>query len=93
MPPFLEVIVMKYENIPSLRKCPLCGHSAILRKNASKRFQVKCKKCKCCTPWTSKTEAVIAWYNMAAMYEQLYGTLEERKAEDEAPLHEDEGNP
>lgn len=77
---------MKYTELPNLRKCPICGHSAILKKNASKRFQIKCKKCKCATSWTSKTEAVITWYNMANMYEQLHGTFEARKAQEEAPL-------
>lgn len=77
---------MKYEEITNLRKCPVCGHSALLRKNASKRFQVKCKKCKCATSWTSKTEAIVTWYNMAAMYEKLNGTIEERRAKDEEIL-------
>lgn len=81
---------MKYENIPGLRKCPVCGFSAILRKNASKRFQIKCKKCKCATSWTSKTEAVVTWYNLASMYEQIHGTVEQRQAMDEAPLHREE---
>lgn len=62
---------MKYEELPNLRPCPMCGSEAHLRKNASKRFQVKCKKCKCCTIWTSKTEAVITWYNNASTYEAI----------------------
>ncbi len=64
---------MKYENIDGLRKCPICGFSAIMRKNASKRFQIHCKKCKCCTPWTDKTAAVISWYNNAETYESING--------------------
>ena len=61
---------MKYETVKGLRPCPKCGNMAQLRKNASKRFQVKCKKCNCCTAWTSKTEAVVMWYNNAALYEE-----------------------
>lgn len=64
---------MKYIEINGLRKCPVCGFSSMMRKNASKRFQVKCKKCKCATAWTSKSEAIIAWYNMCEVYERLYG--------------------
>lgn len=54
-----------------LRTCPKCGSKAIMRKNASKRFQIHCKKCNCCTAWVSKTEAVILWYNNAAKYEEI----------------------
>jgi len=64
---------MTYEDIPELRPCPMCGSEAHLRKNASKRFQVKCKKCRCCTAWTSKTMAVVLWYNNAAIYENMKG--------------------
>ena len=64
---------MKYETIEGLRKCPICGFSAIMRKNASKRFQVHCKKCSCCTTWTSKISAVISWYNNADAYEKING--------------------
>lgn len=73
---------MKYETIPNLRKCPICGFGAIMRKNASKRFQVKCKKCKCATPWTSKIEAVITWYNNADFYEREHGRIDDRLAAD-----------
>lgn len=64
---------MKYEDIDGLRKCPICGFSAIMRKNASKRFQVHCKKCNCCTPWTDKISAVVSWYNNADTYEAMNG--------------------
>lgn len=68
---------MKYEQIEGLRACPMCGSEAHLRKNASKRFQVHCKKCKCCTVWTSKTEAVVTWYNNAAKFEAINGRRDE----------------
>ena len=64
---------MRYENIDGLRKCPVCGFSAIMRKNASKRFQIHCKKCSCCTAWTDKTSAVVLWYNNADTYEKING--------------------
>lgn len=72
---------MKYEEIPELRNCPICGSHAIIRKNASKRFQVKCSKCNCCTAWASKPQAIISWYNNAAFYEAQNGTKrpEEKK--------------
>lgn len=66
---------MTYEDIPDLRHCPMCGGEAHLRKNASKRFQVHCKKCRCCTIWTSKPLAIVAWYNNAATYENMKGGI------------------
>lgn len=77
---------MKAEKIAGLRTCPVCGHQAIMRKNASKRFQIHCRKCACCTPWTSKIDCVVRWYNYAKIYEDLNGitpplpgkTIEER---------------
>lgn len=65
---------MKYEEVAGLRNCPICGARALIRKNASKRFQVKCTKCNCCTAWTSKPQAIISWYNNAAFYEAQHGT-------------------
>lgn len=62
---------MQYEEIDGLRNCPMCGGPAHLRKNASKRFQVKCKKCRCCTAWTSKPLAIVLWYNNATVYEAI----------------------
>lgn len=64
---------MRYETIEGLRNCPVCGFSAVMKKNASKRFQVHCKKCKCCTTWTSKVNAVVLWYNNADTYEKING--------------------
>lgn len=71
-------MAIKTENIPGLRKCPRCGYGAVMRKNASKRFQVHCKKCDAHTEWTDKLGAVIAWYNMADLYERLNGRFDER---------------
>lgn len=67
------VIIVKTEKIIGLRNCPMCGAPAVLRKNASKRFQVHCRKCQCCTTWTNKTEAVVKWYNNAKIYEDTHG--------------------
>lgn len=63
--------------LKGLRSCPVCGHSVFLRKNASKKFQVYCPKCHCKSDWKNKVEAVISWYNMAAIYEKIYGQKEE----------------
>lgn len=75
---------VKVETIPGIRICPICGGEAVMRKNASKRFQVKCKRCSCATAWTDKVNAVVMWYNNAAFYEQQKGgnvmTDELRKA-------------
>lgn len=71
-------MAIKTENIPGLRKCPMCGYGAVLRKNASKRFQVHCKKCQAHTEWTDKTSAIIAWYNMSDLYERINGRFDER---------------
>lgn len=73
---------MKYETLKNLRKCPLCDSSAILRKNASKRFQVKCKKCTCATIWASKIDAVISWYNNAEFYEATHAINAQAPAEE-----------
>lgn len=64
---------MKTEKIIGLRHCPVCGSPAVMRKNASKRFQVHCRKCEFCTAWTSKPDAIIRWYNNSAIYENLNG--------------------
>lgn len=71
-------MAIKTEQIPGLRKCPRCGFGAVMRKNASKRFQVHCKKCDAHTEWTDKLGAVIAWYNNADLYERINGRFDER---------------
>ena len=70
--------MVKIENIKGLRKCAMCGHEAILRKNASKRFQVQCQGCKAHTAWTDKTSAIIDWYNTCDLYERANGRFDER---------------
>lgn len=64
---------MKYEELNGLRTCPICGSAAHIRRNASKRFQVHCKKCKCQTAWLNKPAAIVAWYNNADFYERTHG--------------------
>ena len=64
---------MRYEELIGLRTCPFCGAAAHIRRNASKRFQVHCKKCDCQTAWTSKPAAIVAWYNNADFYERTHG--------------------
>jgi len=64
---------VKTEKIIGLRNCPACGSPAVLRKNASKRFQVHCKNCDWCTAWTSKPESIVKWYNNAKIYEEING--------------------
>lgn len=53
---------MKTVKLSSLDVCPLCGNKPVLRKNASKDFQVWCKHCHCRTDWLTKPEAIIYWY-------------------------------
>lgn len=64
---------MRYEELNGLRICPFCGSPAHIRRNASKRFQVHCKKCECQTAWLSKPAAIVAWYNNADFYERTHG--------------------
>lgn len=64
---------MKTQKIKNLRHCPKCGSEVILRKNASKRFQVACPKCRVHTGWESKIDAVVSWYNLSAIYEGQHG--------------------
>ncbi len=71
-------MAIKTEEIRGLRKCPVCGYGAVMRKNASKRFQVHCKKCKACSAWTDKAHAIIDWYNMSDLYERIHGRFDER---------------
>lgn len=66
---------MKTQTIKNLRRCPKCGGEVILRKNASKRFQVACPKCRTHTGWESKIDAIISWYNLSAIYEGMYSKL------------------
>ena len=57
----LTMIIVKLDG---LRKCKICGSSNIvLRRDASKAFQVYCEKCGNRTKWQKKTEAVIEWFN------------------------------
>ena len=56
---------MQNIRIAHLAKCPICGGSAKLRKNAAKRFQVACSKCRFRTAWERKCDAIISWYNMS----------------------------
>lgn len=49
--------------LPRLKECPVCGSSPIMRKDSTKRFQIWCS-CGCKTGWTTKTQAVIDWYNL-----------------------------
>lgn len=46
-----------------IAECPVCGSFPILRRDSTKRFQVWCQ-CGCKTGWTTKTQAVIDWYNL-----------------------------
>lgn len=59
---------MQTIKVNEIRKCPLCGSKAIMRKNASKDFQVKCSKCEFQTGWRTKPEAIAVWYNLMIAY-------------------------
>lgn len=58
--------------VKGLRGCPVCGGKAFLRKNASKRFEVYCVKCHAHSIWANKIDAVVDWYNKAAIYEETH---------------------
>lgn len=68
---------MKEFTVPNLIACPRCGNEALLRKNASKDFQIRCPQCGAHTAWKRKPEAIITWYNMVIQYMRNAGTLEE----------------
>lgn len=68
--------------VKGLRDCPLCGHSVLMRKNASKKFQVYCPKCHCKSDWLNKVEAIIYWYNMAELHDKLHGN---KRADERTP--------
>lgn len=74
-------MTIKRIDVEGLRNCPVCGKKAILRRNASKRFQVHCTKCSACTPWRDKTDAIITWYNNAELYEKLHGIPQTTESE------------
>lgn len=61
--------------IKGLRNCPKCGHFAVMRKNASKRFEVYCPKCHSHSIWANKIDAVVDWYNKSALYERYNGEV------------------
>lgn len=53
----------KVFTLKRIKRCPMCGAEPVLRKDSTKRFQVYCE-CGCKTGWTTKTQAVIDWYNI-----------------------------
>lgn len=55
--------MIRKREIPHIANCPICGEKPVLRRNASKKFQVYCVKCKTRTSWMTKPEAIIQWYN------------------------------
>lgn len=79
-------MTVKKIEIEGLRNCPVCGSKPVLRRNASKRFQVHCTKCDACTGWKDKTEAIITWYNNAELYEKIHGKIQETRQQQEKPL-------
>lgn len=66
---------MKEYQLANIIHCARCGAEPILRKNASKVFQVRCPQCQARTGWKRKTDAVISWYNMMIQYMRNNGTL------------------
>jgi len=66
---------MKTITIKGLAKCPMCGAKAMMRRNASKDFQVKCSKCEFQTGWRTKPEAIATWYNLMIVYWKNTGKL------------------
>lgn len=55
---------MKEIHIDNLIFCPLCGTSPTMHRNSSNRFRVSCPLCGARTDWMTKSDALIAWYNM-----------------------------
>lgn len=70
---------MKTLKIKDLANCPMCGAKAIMRKNASKDFQIACTKCDCHTGWTTKPDAIVRWYNITLILMKKHH--EQEKAE------------
>lgn len=64
-------MAIKDIEIEGLRFCPICGHIPVLQRNSKKAFRVKCIKCSSKTDWTTKTDAVIRWYNNCEKYEEI----------------------
>lgn len=55
---------MLVTKIDGIKPCKICGSdNIILRRDASKAFQLKCDKCGNHTKWQKKINAVIEWYN------------------------------
>lgn len=55
---------MKEIHVDNLIFCPLCGHEPVMHRNSGDRFRVSCPLCGAHTDWLSKTNALIAWYNL-----------------------------
>lgn len=72
---------MKISTLTNIIPCPRCGNEPVLRRNASKLFQVRCEHCHARTGWKRKTDAVIMWYNMVIQYMRNNGTLLEQEEE------------
>ena len=56
---------MKEIVIQGLSACKKCGNISQVKlfSNSRHQFQVKCDACGNHTSWTSKTGAIIAWFN------------------------------
>lgn len=70
---------MKETHVSGLINCPVCGNEPVLRCNASKLFQVKCKTCGARTGWHRKTDVVVMWYNMVIQYMRNNNTLMDKE--------------
>ncbi len=56
---------METKEIKGLCPCKKCGsvNKVNLFSNSRHQFQIKCENCGNKTPWMSKTDAVIYWFN------------------------------
>lgn len=61
---------MKEFTLKNIIDCPVCGSSVILRRNASKDFQIYCPTCKAHSEWMRKADTIIQWYNMVIQYQK-----------------------
>lgn len=56
--------------------CPFCGsNNVIIRRNASKEFQVHCYNCGSHNGWDTKTQTIINWYAMGIQHWKNTGAL------------------
>lgn len=58
-----------------LAECPICHREPDVVISSGKKWRIFCETCDVSTPWSTKTEAVIRWFNLAAVVKEKLSEL------------------